>query len=78
MLLHDVAQVQLSTYGDSLGTNLKDLKQFIDSNLQGASVARPLSWSAGRHGGDSREAAASPSSVTPGSLEPGPSSAHYP
>ena len=30
-----VLQVQLSTYGDSLGKNLKDLKQFIDNNLQG-------------------------------------------
>lgn len=29
-------QVQLSVYGDSLGRNLKELKGFIDSNLQGA------------------------------------------
>ena len=34
-----VMQVQLSTYGDSLGKNLKDLKHFIDNNLQGAPVA---------------------------------------
>ena len=29
-------QVQLSTYGDSLGKNIGELKQFIDQNLQGA------------------------------------------
>ena len=39
--------MQLSTYGDSLGTNLKDLKQFIDTNLQGAPVACPLDCPAG-------------------------------
>ena len=32
-------QVQLSVYGDSLGKNLKELKGFIDSNLQGAPLA---------------------------------------
>ena len=32
-----VAQIQLSTYGDSLGGDLKALKGFIDRNLQGAS-----------------------------------------
>lgn len=30
-----MAQVQLSTYGDSLGKDLKDLKTFIDNNLEG-------------------------------------------
>jgi len=30
-----VLQVQLSTYGDSLGKDLKELRSFIDSNLQG-------------------------------------------
>ncbi len=29
-------QIQLSTYGDSLGGDLKALKGFIDRNLQGA------------------------------------------
>ncbi len=32
-------QVQLSTYGDSLGKNLTELREFIDNNLQGESPA---------------------------------------
>ena len=38
-----VAQVQLSTYGDSLGKDLKDLKTFIDNNLEGDLPAALLS-----------------------------------
>jgi hypothetical protein len=40
-------QVQLSTYGDSLGHNLKELRHFIDNNLQGVSLsAKQLQLSA--------------------------------
>ncbi len=37
-----IVQIQLSTYGDSLGGDLKALKGFIDRNLQGAAPSAAL------------------------------------
>jgi hypothetical protein len=36
--------VQLSTYGDSLGRDIKELKQFIDRNLQGLPPQDAVLW----------------------------------
>ena len=37
-------QIQLSTYGDSLGGDLKALKGFIDRNLQGTLQSAALCY----------------------------------